>query len=189
MAFIGPSPATIAALGDKARAKALMRAAGVPVVPGTDEASDNPATIEALARAIELPVLLKPSAGGGGKGMQIITRYEDLPRLIESAIRLARSSFGDGRMIVERYIEEPRHIEVQVFGDGRGNVVHLFERECSLQRRHQKVMEEAPAPRLPERARQHLLEAAVQGARSLTIAMPEPSSSSWTGISTATSWR
>ncbi|CAB3929423.1 acetyl/propionyl/methylcrotonyl-CoA carboxylase subunit alpha [Achromobacter insolitus] len=167
MAFIGPSPATIAALGDKARAKALMRAAGVPVVPGTDEASDNPATIEALARAIELPVLLKPSAGGGGKGMQIITRYEDLPRLIESAIRLARNSFGDGRMIVERYIEEPRHIEVQVFGDGRGNVVHLFERECSLQRRHQKVMEEAPAPRLPERARQHLLEAAVQGARSL----------------------
>lgn len=167
MAFIGPSPATIAALGDKARAKALMRAAGVPVVPGTDEASDNPAAIEAMARAIELPILLKPSAGGGGKGMQIITQYEDLPRLIESAIRLARSSFGDGRMIAERYIEEPRHIEVQVFGDGRGNVVHLFERECSLQRRHQKVMEEAPAPRLPEHARQRLLEAAVQGARSL----------------------
>ncbi|AVG44081.1 MULTISPECIES: acetyl/propionyl/methylcrotonyl-CoA carboxylase subunit alpha [Achromobacter] len=167
MTFIGPSPATIAALGDKARAKALMRAAGVPVVPGTDEASDNPATVEALARAIELPILLKPSAGGGGKGMQIITQYEDLPRLIESAIRLARSSFGDGQMIVERYIEEPRHIEVQVFGDGHGNVVHLFERECSLQRRHQKVMEEAPAPRLPERARQRLLDAAVQGARSL----------------------
>ncbi|BEG78297.1 acetyl/propionyl/methylcrotonyl-CoA carboxylase subunit alpha [Achromobacter xylosoxidans] len=167
MAFIGPSPATIAELGDKARAKALMRAAGVPVVPGTDEASDNPATIEGLARAIELPILLKPSAGGGGKGMQIITQYEELPRLIESAIRLARSSFGDGRMIVERYIEEPRHIEVQVFGDGRGSAVHLFERECSLQRRHQKVMEEAPAPRLPERARQRLLEAAVQGVRSL----------------------
>lgn len=167
MAFIGPSPTTIAALGDKARAKALMRAAGVPVVPGTDEASDDPATIAALARAIELPILLKPSAGGGGKGMQIITHYEDLPGIIESAIRLARSSFGDGRMIVERYIEEPRHIEVQVFGDGRGNVVHLFERECSLQRRHQKVMEEAPAPHLPERARQRLLEAAVQGARSL----------------------
>ncbi|CAB3837271.1 acetyl/propionyl/methylcrotonyl-CoA carboxylase subunit alpha [Achromobacter deleyi] len=167
MAFIGPSPATIAALGDKGRAKTLMRAAGVPVVPGSDEASDDPATIEALARAIDLPILLKPSAGGGGKGMQIITRYEDLPRLIESAIRLARSSFGDGRMIVERYIEEPRHIEVQVFGDGLGNVVHLFERECSLQRRHQKVMEEAPAPCLPERARIQLLEAAVQGARSL----------------------
>lgn len=167
MVFIGPSPATISALGDKARAKALMRAAGVPVVPGTDEASDNPFTIEAQARTIELPILLKPSAGGGGKGMQIITQYEDLPRLIESAIRLARSSFGDGRMIVERYIEEPRHIEVQVFGDGRGNVVHLFERECSLQRRHQKVMEEAPAPRLPDHARQRLLEAAVQGARSL----------------------
>lgn len=167
MSFIGPSPATIAALGDKARAKALMRAAGVPVVPGSDEASDNPTEIESRARAIELPILLKPSAGGGGKGMQIITQYEDLPQLIESAIRLARSSFGDGRMIVERYIEEPRHIEVQVFGDGRGNVVHLFERECSLQRRHQKVMEEAPAPHLPEHARQRLLEAAVQGARSL----------------------
>lgn len=167
MAFIGPAPATIAALGDKARAKALMRAAGVPVVPGTDDASDDPADIAALARAIELPILLKPSAGGGGKGMQIITRHDDLPRIIESAIRVARNSFGDGRMIVERYIEEPRHIEVQVFGDGRGNVVHLYERECSLQRRHQKVIEEAPAPRLPEQARQRLLEAAVQGARSL----------------------
>ena len=99
--------------------------------------------------------------------MQIITRHDDLPRIIESAIRVARNSFGDGRMIVERYIEEPRHIEVQVFGDGRGNVVHLYERECSLQRRHQKVIEEAPAPRLPEQARQRLLEAAVQGARSL----------------------
>ena len=167
LVFIGPAPETIAMLGDKARAKALMRAAGVPVVPGTDEASDDPGQIEAQVRAIDLPVLLKPSAGGGGKGMQVITRHEGLAGAIESAIRVARSSFGDGRMIVERYIDQPRHIEVQIFGDGRGGAVHLFERECSLQRRHQKVVEEAPAPDLPAQARQRLLEAALQGARSL----------------------
>ncbi|MFW7348170.1 biotin carboxylase N-terminal domain-containing protein [Pigmentiphaga sp. D-2] len=167
LVFIGPAPETIAMLGDKARAKALMRAAGVPVVPGTDEASDDPGQIEALVRAIDLPVLLKPSAGGGGKGMRVIARHEGLAQAIESAIRVARSSFGDGRMIVERYIDEPRHIEVQIFGDGRGDVVHLFERECSLQRRHQKVVEEAPAPGLPAEARLRLLEAALQGARSL----------------------
>lgn len=165
--FIGPTPEIIAALGDKASAKVLMRKAGVPVVPGSDEASDDPKHIEEQVRRIALPALLKPSAGGGGKGMQIIHTHDDLTPVIESAIRVARSSFGDGRMIVERYIEQPRHIEVQVFGDGRGNVVHLFERECSLQRRHQKVIEEAPAPHLPEQVRQRLLGAAVQGASSL----------------------
>lgn len=167
LAFIGPTPMTISALGDKARAKALMRDAGVPVVPGCDEASDDAVLIEQQIRAITLPVLLKPSAGGGGKGMQIIDRLDGLLPAIESAIRVARNSFGDGRMIVERYIEQPRHIEVQIFGDGRGEVVHLFERECSLQRRHQKVLEEAPAPHLPDEARARLLSAAVQGAKSL----------------------
>lgn len=167
LVFIGPTATTIAALGDKARAKALMRDAGVPVVPGTDEASDDPLFIEQQVRSITLPVLLKPSAGGGGKGMQIIDRLDGLSLVIESAIRVARNSFGDGRMIVERYIEQPRHIEVQVFGDGQGDVVHLFERECSLQRRHQKVLEEAPAPHLPAEARERLLQAAVQGAQSL----------------------
>lgn len=167
LTFVGPRPETISALGDKARAKALMGAAGVPVVPGAGDASDDPETVEQMVQAVGLPVLLKPSAGGGGKGMQVLTETTGLREAVASAIRVARSSFGDGRLIVERYIEQPRHIEVQVFGDSQGNVVHLYERECSLQRRHQKVVEEAPAPRLPADVRQRLVEAAVQGARSI----------------------
>lgn len=165
--FIGPKAKTIAELGDKARAKALMKAAGVPVVPGGEGASDQLGVIEAMARSVGLPILLKPSAGGGGKGMQVVTSFAQLDDAVASAIRVARNSFGDGRLIVERYIEQPRHIEVQIFGDTRGNVVHLFERECSLQRRHQKVVEEAPAPNLPEAVRRRLIEAAVRGARSV----------------------
>ncbi|MGV3572371.1 MAG: biotin carboxylase N-terminal domain-containing protein [Ramlibacter sp.] len=167
LVFIGPKPETIAALGDKGRAKSLMRAAGVPVVPGGEGASDDPAVIEAMVREAGLPVLLKPSAGGGGKGMRVVASRAELGDAVASAIRVARSSFGDGRLIVERYIEQPRHVEVQVFGDAHGNVVHLFERECSLQRRHQKVVEEAPAPELPDEVRQQLVEAAVRGARSV----------------------
>lgn len=165
--FIGPGPETIAVLGDKARAKALMATAGVPVVPGSEGASDDPEAVEAMVRSVGLPALLKPSAGGGGKGMQVLRDHGGLSDAIASAIRLARSSFGDGRLIVERYVEQPRHIEVQVFGDAQGNVVHLFERECSLQRRHQKVVEEAPAVGLPPDVRQRMLEAAVRGARSV----------------------
>lgn len=165
--FIGPKPETIAALGDKARAKALMAAAGVPVVPGGEGASDDPAAVEAMVGAVGLPVLLKPTAGGGGKGMQVLRDHAGLADAVASAIRIARSSFGDGRLIVERYVERPRHVEVQVFGDAEGDVVHLFERECSLQRRHQKVVEEAPAPGLPPEVRQRLLDAAVRGARSV----------------------
>jgi len=165
--FVGPKPETIDALGDKARAKALMEAARVPVVPGGDDASDDPETVEAMVRRIGFPVLLKPSAGGGGKGMRVIIDAAEVREAVTSAIRVARSSFGDGRLIVERFIEQPRHIEVQVFGDSLGNVVHLFERECSLQRRHQKVVEEAPAPSLPEPVRSRLVEAAVRGARSV----------------------
>ncbi len=167
LSFVGPRPETIAALGDKARAKALMSEAGVPVVPGGGDASEDPDIIERMVQSVGLPVLLKPSAGGGGKGMQVLTQDTDLRAAIASAIRVARSSFGDGRLIVERYIDEPRHIEVQVFGDSHGNVVHLYERECSLQRRHQKVVEEAPAPCLPHDVRQALVNAAVQGARSI----------------------
>lgn len=167
LTFVGPRPETIAALGDKARAKALMQDAGVPVVPGGGDASDEPEAVEAMVRSVGLPVLLKPSAGGGGKGMQVVRVLDGLRDAVTSAIRVARNSFGDGRLIVERYIEQPRHVEVQVFGDSQGQVVHLFERECSLQRRHQKVVEEAPAPCLPEDVRQQLVEAAVRGARSL----------------------
>lgn len=165
--FVGPEPETIAALGDKARAKALMAAAGVPIVPGGTDASEDPAAVEAMVRSVGLPALLKPSAGGGGKGMQVLRDLAGLSEAVASAIRLARSSFGDGRLIVERYVERPRHVEVQVFGDTHGDVVHLFERECSLQRRHQKVVEEAPAPGLPPEVRRRLLEAAVRGARNV----------------------
>jgi len=165
--FIGPRAETISALGDKSRAKALMRDAGVPTVPGMIEASEDPDQIERMIREIGLPVLLKPSAGGGGKGMQVLRSLNDLRPAVEAAIRVARSSFGDGRLIVERFVERPRHIEVQVFGDRQGNVVHLFERECTLQRRHQKVVEEAPAIELPEAVRRRLHEAAVRGALSI----------------------
>ncbi len=167
LTFVGPKPETIAALGDKARAKALMEAARVPVVPGGGDASDDPEVVASMVRKVGLPVLLKPSAGGGGKGMRVITDLAEVRDAVDSAIRIARSSFGDGRLIAERYIDKPRHIEVQVFGDAHGNVVHLFERECSLQRRHQKVVEEAPAPNLSQEVRQRLVEAAVRGARSV----------------------
>lgn len=167
LTFIGPRPETIAALGDKARAKSLMQAADVPVVPGGEGASDDPEVVEAMVRRVGLPVLLKPSAGGGGKGMRVVADPAELREAVASAIRVARSSFGDGRLIVERYIAQPRHIEVQVFGDAHGNIVHLFERECSLQRRHQKVVEEAPAANLPPEVRQRLVQAAVRGARSV----------------------
>jgi acetyl/propionyl-CoA carboxylase alpha subunit len=167
LVFIGPRADTIAALGDKSRAKQLMSDAGVPTVPGLIEANDDPARVEEMIRIVGLPVLLKPSAGGGGKGMHVVTTLEGLRETAQAAIRVARNSFGDGRLLVERLVERPRHIEVQVFGDCHGNVVHLFERECSLQRRHQKVVEEAPAINLPEDVRQRLLQSAVRGAQSI----------------------
>ena len=167
LTFIGPNPDTIESLGDKARAKALMQSAGVPTVPGTSEASEDLARIGELAEAAGYPVLLKPTAGGGGKGMQIVRAAADLPEAAAQAIRLGRANFKDGRLLVERYVERPRHIEVQVFGDTHGNAVHLFERECSLQRRHQKVVEEAPADGLAPATRAALLDAAVRGARAV----------------------
>lgn len=166
LAFIGPTPKTIADMGDKATAKRLMAAAGVPTVPGSDGASDDPAAIEAALAEVGSPALLKPVAGGGGKGMAVF-RSGDGRAAIESAIRTAWSSFGDGRLLVERYVTAPRHVEVQVFGDGKGEVVHLHERECSLQRRHQKVVEEAPAAFLSDDLRARLLDAATRGARAI----------------------
>lgn len=165
--FVGPRPDTIAALGDKGRAKAIMAQAGVPVVPGSAEASDDVEEVERLIAATGYPALLKPAAGGGGKGMQVVTKPGARAE-IASAIRTARSSFGDGRLLVERLIERPRHVEVQVFGDGAGGAVHLFDRECSLQRRHQKVIEEAPASTLPDVLRARLAQAAVTGAQAVT---------------------
>jgi len=166
LVFIGPKPNTIADMGDKATAKKIMAAAGVPTVPGSTEASDVPETIERHLSEIGYPALLKPAAGGGGKGMSVI-RSGNGRQEIESAIRTALANFGDGRLLVERYVEEPRHVEVQVFGDGNGGFVHLFERECSLQRRHQKIIEEAPAVFLPQDIRTALHDAAMQGARAI----------------------
>ena len=163
--FVGPSPGVIAALGDKARAKEIMRGAGVPTVPGLARASEDPAELERAARETGYPLLLKPSAGGGGKGMQAVRGPAELRETVGRAMRMARAHFGDGRLILERYLERARHVEVQVFGDGQGNVVHLFERDCSLQRRHQKIVEEAPAPGLSDELRERLFAAAVRGAK------------------------
>ena len=167
LAFVGPSPRSIAAMGDKANAKRAMAAAGVPVVPGSAQASEDPEEIATLAAEVGFPVLLKPAAGGGGKGMRVVESAADVAEAARSAIRLARASFGDGRVLVERFVRRPRHVEVQIFGDHHGEVVHLFERECSLQRRHQKIVEEAPAPHLAHAVREALLSAAVRGARAI----------------------
>ncbi|MGR3425577.1 MAG: acetyl/propionyl/methylcrotonyl-CoA carboxylase subunit alpha [Pseudooceanicola nanhaiensis] len=168
--FVGPRPETIALMGDKDRAKAEMAGAGVPVVPGSDHASDDTEEIVAMVATVGRPALLKPVAGGGGKGMTVIGPEmpdADLAAAASSSVRTARAAFGDGRLLVERYLTGPRHVEVQVFGDGQGNVVHMFERECSLQRRHQKVIEEAPAATVDPAIRAALTEAAVTGAAAL----------------------
>ncbi|MBQ0983587.1 acetyl/propionyl-CoA carboxylase subunit alpha [Streptomyces sp. F63] len=166
LVFIGPPPGAIELMGDKIRAKETVRSAGVPVVPGSSGSGLTDAELAAAAREIGMPVLLKPSAGGGGKGMRLVRSEEVLAEEIAAARREARGSFGDGTLLVERWIDRPRHIEIQLLADGHGNVVHLGERECSLQRRHQKIVEEAPSPLLDEAIRAAMGEAAVQAARS-----------------------
>ncbi|MEU2335510.1 biotin carboxylase N-terminal domain-containing protein [Streptomyces sp. NPDC013172] len=161
LVFVGPPADAIALMGDKIRAKETVAAAGVPVVPG----GRDPELADA-ARALGAPVLLKPSAGGGGKGMRLVRDLALLDEEIAAARREARASFGDDTLLVERWVDRPRHIEIQVLADGHGNVVHLGERECSLQRRHQKVIEEAPSVLLDEQTRAAMGEAAVQAARS-----------------------
>jgi acetyl/propionyl-CoA carboxylase alpha subunit len=162
LVFIGPTPEVIERLGDKASAKREAEAAGVPTVPGSRTPSENAAEIAAIVREIGLPVMLKAAAGGGGKGMRAITYLDGLAGEIESAMREAKNSFGYAGLIVEKLIEPGRHIEVQIAGDGRGNLVHLFERECSLQRRHQKLIEEAPAANLSTALRKAMLADAVR---------------------------
>ncbi|MGX1882639.1 ATP-binding protein [Streptomyces sp. NPDC055287] len=166
LAFIGPPSSAIALMGDKIRAKETVRAAGVPVVPGSSGSGLSDAELAAAAREIGMPVLLKPSAGGGGKGMRLTRVESALADEIAAARREARASFGDDTLLVERWIDRPRHIEIQVLADAHGNVVHLGERECSLQRRHQKIIEEAPSVLLDEATRAAMGEAAVQAARS-----------------------
>ncbi|WP_407169192.1 acetyl/propionyl/methylcrotonyl-CoA carboxylase subunit alpha [Bradyrhizobium sp. ORS 111] len=167
LVFIGPTPETIEQLGDKASAKREAVAAGVPTAPGSKVPSADPAEIERAVRQLGLPVMLKAAAGGGGKGMRAVSSLDGIRDEIESAMREARNAFGASGLIVEKLIQHGRHIEVQIVGDGNGNVVHLFERECSLQRRHQKLIEEAPAANPPPKIRARILDDAVQLGRRL----------------------
>ncbi|MFJ9183679.1 acetyl-CoA carboxylase biotin carboxylase subunit [Streptomyces anulatus] len=166
LVFIGPPASAISLMGDKIRAKETVAAYGVPVVPGSSGSGLTDAQLEAAAQEIGMPVLLKPSAGGGGKGMRLVRDAAVLAEEIAAARREARASFGDDTLLVERWIDRPRHIEIQVLADTHGNVIHLGERECSLQRRHQKIIEEAPSVFLDEETRAAMGEAAVRAARS-----------------------
>jgi 3-methylcrotonyl-CoA carboxylase alpha subunit len=167
LVFIGPPPAAIRAMGSKAAAKALMEKAGVPLVPGYHGAEQGEVHLAAAASRIGYPVLIKASAGGGGKGMRIVERAADFAAAFASAKREAASAFGDDTVLIEKYLTRPRHIEMQVFADSHGNCVHLFERDCSIQRRHQKVVEEAPAPGMDADRRRAMGEAAVAAARAV----------------------
>ena len=168
LVFIGPSPAVILGMGDKVTAKKAFADAGVPTVPGWS--GDAEASAEAIAREaarIGFPVLIKAAAGGGGKGMRVVESEKELRPAIEAAQREAQSAFGDSRIFLEKYIRRGRHVEIQIFGDSHGNVVHLFERECSIQRRHQKIVEESPSPALTPDLRRRMGEAAVRAAKAI----------------------
>ncbi|MBT9558661.1 MAG: acetyl-CoA carboxylase biotin carboxylase subunit [Myxococcales bacterium] len=162
--FIGPTSAAMAAMGNKTRARGVMQAAGVPIVPGATRAAKDGADVTAMAREVGFPVLLKAAAGGGGKGMRLVERESELVAAFESCSREAASAFGDGSVYVERAIIRPRHIEIQVFADKHGHAVYCFERECSVQRRHQKVIEEAPAANLSDATRRAMGAVAVKAA-------------------------
>ena len=165
--FIGPSPAAMRQMGGKADAKAIAAKAGVPVVPGYQGDSQTAKALAKEAKGIGYPIMIKAVAGGGGRGMRLVEREDDLAAALESAQREAQAAFGDARVLIEKVVVAPRHIEVQVFGDSQGNVVHLFERDCSLQRRNQKVIEEAPAPGMSPQLRAKICEAAVTCAKAV----------------------
>ena len=165
--FLGPPAGAIDAMGSKSAAKALMEEAGVPLVPGYHGEAQDLQTFRTAAERIGYPVLLKATAGGGGKGMKVVEHESELADALASAQREAQSAFGDGRMLVEKYLLKPRHVEIQVFADQQGNCLYLFERDCSIQRRHQKVVEEAPAPGLSPELRRAMGESAVRAAQAI----------------------
>ena len=167
LVFIGPTPESIEAMGDKIEARRRMADVGVPIVPGSLKPTSNPEEATDIANELGFPVLLKAVAGGGGKGMRVVSGADDLPAAFESASREAQAAFGDGSIYVEKYLARPRHIEIQILGDQSGAVVHLGERECSIQRRHQKLVEETPAPSLDPAHREAMCLAAVQAARTV----------------------
>ena len=168
LVFVGPSPETIAAMGDKTEARRRMQRAGVPIVPGTTDPLADPQGAGEMAREIGFPVLLKASAGGGGKGMRVVENPGDITRAFEAASREAQAAFGDGSLYLERFLDAPRHIEIQVMGDRFGNVLHFGERECSIQRRHQKLIEEAPSPVITPELREAMGAAAVRAAEAVS---------------------
>jgi acetyl/propionyl-CoA carboxylase alpha subunit len=167
LVWVGPPAGAIEAMGDKLRARARMREAGVPVVPGSDAGTKDPADLAREAERLGYPILVKASAGGGGKGMSRVDRPADLRAAVEEAMRIAASAFGDDSVYLEKLLERPRHVEFQVFADQQGNTVHLFERECSVQRRHQKIVEETPSSALSPALRGAMGEAAVEAARAV----------------------
>lgn len=166
LVLIGPSPESMEVMGSKLAAKAAARSYNIPLVPGTDYAITDVAEARKVAREVGFPILIKASAGGGGKGMRIVEKEEQFEEMLQRAVGEATSAFGDGSVFIERYVGSPRHIEIQVLGDQHGNIVYLFERECSVQRRHQKVVEEAPSSVLTPALRKAMGECAVQVARS-----------------------
>ncbi len=165
--FVGPSVSAMRMMGSKAKSKDIMEIAGVPLVPGYHGEEQSFDKLAAEAAIIGFPLLIKASAGGGGRGMRIVQNANELEEKVVSARREARNTFGDERILIEKYIQRPRHVEVQVFGDGYGDVVHLFERDCSVQRRHQKILEEAPAPNIDESVRNSIRDTAVNAARAI----------------------
>lgn len=168
--FIGPSPETIALMGNKAEAKLTMKAAGVPTIPGSDGPVPTPEEAKRLAADIGYPVILKASAGGGGKGMRVIRSEADMEMAFQTASGEAAAAFNNGDLYIEKYLENPRHIEIQILGDKHGNIIHLNERECSIQRKHQKLIEEAPSCALNAMTRKQMGEMAVHGARAVNYA-------------------
>ncbi len=164
IAFVGPPAGAIEAMGSKIRAKRIMEESGIPLVPGYHGDDQSPEHLQSVADEIGYPVLIKASAGGGGKGMRVVREPADFPAALEGARRESASAFGDDKVLIEKYLDRPRHVEIQVFRDSHGNGVHLFERDCSIQRRHQKILEEAPAPGLDESTRQSMGRAAVRAA-------------------------
>ncbi|WP_101844004.1 acetyl-CoA carboxylase biotin carboxylase subunit [Halobacillus sp. Marseille-P3879] len=167
LTFVGPSSEVIAKMGDKIAARNVMKQAGVPVVPGTMKAVENVEEAIEIAEEMGYPVMVKAAAGGGGIGMQAVSSSDELTKAFEGNQKRAKTFFGDGKMFIEKQIVNPRHIEIQVLADHHGHALHLFERECSIQRRHQKVIEEAPSPFLSEKTRQKMGESALQAVRTL----------------------
>jgi len=165
--FIGPTPENIRLAGDKAKARQTMLKAGIPILPGSDGAVTSEEQAIKIAKKIRYPVIIKASAGGGGRGLRVVSKESELPHAFLMAQREAIAAFGDGELYIEKYIAEPRHVEVQILADNRGNVIYLGERDCTIQRRHQKLIEESPSPAVNERLRKRLGETAVKAAKAI----------------------